>query len=1143
MNSLVGQVIENYRIETLLGEGGMGEVYRAIDLNLNRPVAFKVMHQNLGRQTQFQQRFMQEARAAARLKHPSIVTIYAFDNQQGLLYIVMEYVDGVGLGAYIRQVIQRNQVVRLNETLYLLAQAADALGFAHRQGVVHRDIKPDNILIEKLSQPERPGEPPLRAKITDFGLAKLVEGGLQTATGTFMGTLPYMSPEQCLGTPLDGRSDIYSLGIMLYLLTTGRLPFDIKTPAEAALKHIQQIPPAPRSIRPGIPPAIEAIITKTLAKKAEDRYQTGEQLAQALRQAAARLTDADVTRFAPPQATMSLATRIISTQQIALPSQFGSHLAPPPEGDQLTVAEKGQSPYTVGLNKPFLTIGRTPECDIVLKGTGVSRQHARLEKTPSGWQVVDLGSTNGTLLAESKLLPDIPAGWDAGVQVRVGPFFLQWKPAETQFAAPAQGTYHATQRLPASGSRLHQPVVPAGASHIYSTDGQISVTVNPTNIDTNPGEQSFIEITLLNQGATVDHFRLSLDGLPPDWYTISTESVQLMPANQGILHLTIHPPADSSARAGSHPYTLIIQGQANPSQRASVPGNMIIQPFEKFSLDMRPKALTNEGIARLLIRNEGNTAATYTVSGRDPSEVVDFSMAQNTLHLPAGNSGTLDINLTPRTRPWLGTSKNRPFQIGVTSERLKSPQYIPGHLDVKPILPPWTLPLLSLLAVLCCISSVIGLNYFQTNQDSMAATSQALAAIQTSAIQTRNATEGQVAQQTAQAGQATNIAATFLAQTAIAAGDDDGDGLSNEQEQALGTNPNNEDTDGDGLLDGQEVNQFATNPQGIDSDGDGLTDGEEVNEHDTSPSNSDSDGDGVPDGVEINQGTDPNLPPTPTMIPTDQPTPTPTAPPTATSTLPPDTPTPTPTSTPTSTPQPVYALQFDGNDDYVAIPDSGDFDFNNAFTIEAWVKPSSIASDGSFSAIAQGASSEPPFSGAGWSMYLGTADYSNWGLSVCVPGCNAAGSGIGSLVVNEWQHVASVYDGSEIRLYRNGTLIASEAHAGNVSDIDVLLIGIWTTSFRGQIDEFRVWNVARTARQIDSTMNDLLAGSESGLVGYWRFDEGSGQTVTDLSGRGNDGKLGPTFGNDGQDPVWVESDAPVSCPPTTFCNIPIFISP
>jgi serine/threonine protein kinase len=217
MTNLIGRQLDNYRIDALLGEGGMGSVYRAYDVNLARPVAVKVMHRQFANKEVFRQRFLQEAQAAARLSdHASIVNIYDFGLEGEYLFMVMEYVPGASLGIFIKRLHEQQQVVKLSETLLILAQVADAPGYAHRRGVVHRDVKPDNVLLRPLEEPDRPGELPIRAVVTDFGLAKLIEGGVQTQTGTFMGTLPYMSPEQCMGRELDGRSDIYALGVLLY---------------------------------------------------------------------------------------------------------------------------------------------------------------------------------------------------------------------------------------------------------------------------------------------------------------------------------------------------------------------------------------------------------------------------------------------------------------------------------------------------------------------------------------------------------------------------------------------------------------------------------------------------------------------------------------------------------------------------------------------------------------------------------------------------------------------------------------------------------------------------------------------------------------------------------------------------------------
>ena len=293
-----GQQIENYRIDDVIGQGGMGTIYRATDVNLMRPVAVKVMHNELAEDQAFQSRFLQEARAAARLDHPSIVRIYHFGRESGLLYIVMELIDGLSLGAYLRQLAKLNQVVRLEETLSLVAQAADALGYAHRQGVIHRDVKPDNILVKRLDRADRPGDPPLRAMVTDFGLAKLLEADQDTQSGLLMGTLPYMSPEQVLDLPLDGRSDIYSLGVVLYQLATGKLPLDIRTPERAMQAHQYEEILAPREVHAGVPAAVEAVILRALHRRPENRYQTAEELAADLRRTATSLGNQEAQAFA-----------------------------------------------------------------------------------------------------------------------------------------------------------------------------------------------------------------------------------------------------------------------------------------------------------------------------------------------------------------------------------------------------------------------------------------------------------------------------------------------------------------------------------------------------------------------------------------------------------------------------------------------------------------------------------------------------------------------------------------------------------------------------------------------------------------------------------------------------------------------------
>ena len=328
--NLVGQVIDQFQIHSVLGEGGMGIVYRATDLNLRRNVAIKFVHRHLARRPEFVERFRREAQTVARFNHPSIVQIFSsgYAQQVQMPYMVMEYIPKGSLTRFIKRMEARNQQLEIREVLLLVAQIADALAYAHRHKTVHRDIKPDNILLRSVDTTEQKGLP-VRAVVTDFGLVKLrdANSGL-TATGNIMGTLAYMSPEQCRGDDLDGRSDIYSLGIMLFQLVTGSLPFKSTSQAKAIHDHIYTAPPPPTAIRPDLPPSVAYILDKVLAKDPADRYQLSSEFAYALRQSAETL---DNPLLAAPEQTTLAPTASLITEIMAEP--------PPP--DQTVLGDSG----------------------------------------------------------------------------------------------------------------------------------------------------------------------------------------------------------------------------------------------------------------------------------------------------------------------------------------------------------------------------------------------------------------------------------------------------------------------------------------------------------------------------------------------------------------------------------------------------------------------------------------------------------------------------------------------------------------------------------------------------------------------------------------------------------------------------------
>ncbi|MBV8367328.1 MAG: protein kinase [Candidatus Eremiobacteraeota bacterium] len=273
---LLGQVIDGkYRIDAEIGAGGMATIYRATRLQIGDAVAIKVLHTELLREPQFAERFKREAQAAARLKHPNVVAIYDFGvSAEGVIYLVMELVEGPNL----RTIIKDTGPMPAALAAEIVRQACAALSEAHRQGLVHRDVKPANIAVE--TTPDGP-----RVKVLDFGIASLRTGGTfasLTQTGAVMGTPAYMSPEQCLGEELDGRSDVYSLGVVLFEMLCGVVPFNSPTATAVVMQHVQQAPPPLRVLNASISPAVEAVVLRALAKRPEERFQTARELADAL---------------------------------------------------------------------------------------------------------------------------------------------------------------------------------------------------------------------------------------------------------------------------------------------------------------------------------------------------------------------------------------------------------------------------------------------------------------------------------------------------------------------------------------------------------------------------------------------------------------------------------------------------------------------------------------------------------------------------------------------------------------------------------------------------------------------------------------------------------------------------------------------
>jgi beta-lactam-binding protein with PASTA domain/predicted Ser/Thr protein kinase len=283
-----------YRIISRLGSGGMADVYLAEDTQLGRKVALKLLYRRFAEDAEFVERFRREASSAAGLQHPNIVQVFDRGRWDGTYYIAMEYLEGRNL----KQIVRDHGALEPALAVDLVIQILKAARFAHRRGVVHRDIKPHNVIVDEEG----------RAKVTDFGIARAGASEM-TETGSIMGTAQYLSPEQAQGHPVDSRADLYSIGIVLYELLTGALPFDAESPVTIALKQVTEEPVPPMRLNPAVSPALDAVVMRALRKEPGERFQDAEEFIAALESALSGGYVETVAAAAPPIEALEEADR------------------------------------------------------------------------------------------------------------------------------------------------------------------------------------------------------------------------------------------------------------------------------------------------------------------------------------------------------------------------------------------------------------------------------------------------------------------------------------------------------------------------------------------------------------------------------------------------------------------------------------------------------------------------------------------------------------------------------------------------------------------------------------------------------------------------------------------------------------------
>jgi serine/threonine protein kinase len=356
-----GQRLGKYQILSEIGRGGMAIVYKAFDTGLQRHVALKVLLPRLAADDQILRRFEREATTAANLKHPNIVIIHDVGSADGYHFLVMELLEGCTL----REEIRARGAMLPARAAYIASQVASALDYAHQQGLIHRDVKPSNIILGREDH----------TTLTDFGLVRAAHSARLTEAGATVGTLEYMAPEQLGGEEIDWRSDVYSLGVVVYELLVGRTPFTGDTPFSLMQKVMYEPPPPLENLVPTLPPSVGRVVAQTLNKSPADRFRSAGEFAAAL-------------------------YRSLSGEELELVDRLGLEFR---------------------LRRGTTTVGRDPDNVLVANDAQVSRHHAEIQFDGASWNLLDLQSTNGTFVNEQRIWPGQPRRLQPGDVVRFGP--------------------------------------------------------------------------------------------------------------------------------------------------------------------------------------------------------------------------------------------------------------------------------------------------------------------------------------------------------------------------------------------------------------------------------------------------------------------------------------------------------------------------------------------------------------------------------------------------------------------------------------------------------------------------------------------------------------------------------------------------
>jgi serine/threonine protein kinase len=598
---LIGKNIGPYQLEDALRPGKTGQTFRAVADKTLITVALKILHPQGGPSNEFQNQFFAELETLVSLEHNHIARVLNYGEDQNFHYQVTEWVNDGSLSTWLQRQTRDGARPDLRMALDFMRQASDGLAFAHRKGVVHGEIEPENILLQATAGGS------YRIKLSDFAIARLVANASAQASNDDAGPVnspKYISPEQCMGLEGDDRSDIYSFGVVMYHVFTGLVPFEVRNLGEAANKHVYDQPTPLRDIRPELRPDLEAIVMRCLRKMPVERP-SAEEIRDTLQ---AILDDLFPSLSATRAFDRGERPRV-------------TPIIPPPSGrsdaPRITVVDaQGQVLQVLELSGQPLTIGREVTNTLVLAADTVSRHHARVEFDGREVLITDLSSSNGSMLIGSAIengrLPKLePTVWAWLGVLQIGTYWL----------------------------KLEQPSGAAGAN-------RIAVALERDVLSLIPGQAMTLKVTLANLGTLVDHLELTVDGVPPHWIVPQDAPIQLNPNTQASALMTILVPRVSESRAGK--YRVIVRAKSTELEDdAGGAANAVwtVQGFAQSTLAVRPNNLNakRKAVFNTVIKNEGNIPVRYVISAEDQNTKLQFKFDETKpkLTFPPGAKGVV----------------------------------------------------------------------------------------------------------------------------------------------------------------------------------------------------------------------------------------------------------------------------------------------------------------------------------------------------------------------------------------------------------------------------------------------------------------------------------------------------------------------